>query len=271
MYLTRHTTLNASQWAADGHLLPRGLTLASLLALPAAAMHAALDAMPKGEAATGDPLTPVEPMLEVWGSGVTYLRSRDARKAESASSADVYQKVYDAERPEIFFKSIGWRVVGSGEPVRLRADSKWNVPEPELTLVINAFGEIVGYAVGNDMSSRDIEGENPLYLPQAKTYTGSCAVGPGIRLVSADDMTDLTIQLQIERDAKVAFTGDTSTSQMKRTFQDLADYLFSEMDFPNGAFLMTGTGVVPGDEFTLASGDIIQISIGGKTLENRVA
>jgi 2-dehydro-3-deoxy-D-arabinonate dehydratase len=271
MYLTRHTTPNASQWAVDGHLLPRGLTLASLLALPAAAMHAALGATPKGEAATGDTLSPVEPKLEVWGSGVTYLRSRDARKAESASSADVYQKVYDAERPEIFFKSIGWRVVGSGGAVRVREDSKWNVPEPELTLVINAHGEIVGYAIGNDMSSRDIEGENPLYLPQAKTYTGSCAVGPGIRLANVDEMKDLAIQLQIERDAKVAFMGDTSTSQMKRTFQDLADYLFREMAFPNGVFLMTGTGIVPGDDFTLKAGDVISVSIGGKTLENRVA
>jgi 2-dehydro-3-deoxy-D-arabinonate dehydratase len=271
MYLTRHTTPNASQWAVDGFLLPRGLTLASLLALPAAAMHAALNAMPKGEPATGDPISPVEPNLEVWGSGVTYLRSRDARKAESESAADVYEKVYDAERPEIFFKSIGWRVVGSGEDVRIRADSKWNVPEPELTLVINAHGEIVGYAIGNDMSSRDIEGENPLYLPQAKTYTGSCAVGPGIRLVNAEDLTNLTIQLQIERDAQIIFTGDTSTSNMKRTFQDLADYLFRELEFPNGVFLMTGTGIVPGDDFTLASGDLIYISIGGQTLCNRVA
>jgi 2-dehydro-3-deoxy-D-arabinonate dehydratase len=271
MYLTRHTTPNDSQWAADGNCLPRGLTLAALLALPAAAMHAALAAMPKGEAATGDPITPVEPSLEVWGSGVTYLRSRDARKAESASSADVYQKVYEAERPEIFFKAIGWRVVGAEETVRIRADSKWNVPEPELTLVINAHGEIVGYAVGNDMSSRDIEGENPLYLPQAKSYTGSCAVGPGIRLVTAADMADLTIQLQIERDAQIVFTGDTSTSKMKRTFQELADYLFREMEFPHGVFLMTGTGIVPGDDFTLASGDLITISIGGKTLRNRVA
>jgi 2-dehydro-3-deoxy-D-arabinonate dehydratase len=271
MYLTRHTTPNDSQWAADGSSLPRGLTLASLLALPAAAMHAALAAMPKGAPATGDPLTPVEPNLEVWGSGVTYLRSRDARKAESAKAADVYQLVYEAERPEIFFKAIGWRVVGTGEKVRIRTDSKWNVPEPELTLVINAHCEIVGYAVGNDMSSRDIEGENPLYLPQAKTYTGSCAVGPGIRLVGADDMADLTIQLQIERNAQTVFLGDTSTSKMKRTFQDLADYLFRELEFPHGVFLMTGTGVVPGDDFTLAGGDIIDISIGGKTLRNVVA
>lgn len=271
MYLTRHTTPNDSRWAADGNFLPTGLTLSALLALPAAAMHAALAAMPQGEPATGDPLTPVEPNLEVWGSGVTYLRSRDARKAESASAADVYQLVYDAERPEIFFKSIGWRVVGSGEAVRIRTDSQWNVPEPELTLVINAHGEIVGYAIGNDMSSRDIEGANPLYLPQAKSYTGSCAVGPGIRLVNVEEMADLSIQLQIERNGQVAFVGDTSTSNMKRTFQDLADYLLRELAFPNGVFLMTGTGVVPGDDFTLAAGDIIHISIGGKTLSNRVA
>ena len=146
-----------------------------------------------------------------------------------------------------------------------------NVPEPELTLVINAHGEIVGYAIGNDMSSRDIEGENPLYLPQAKTYTGSCAVGPGIRLVGAEEMADLTIEMQIERDGKTVFVGDTSTNNMKRTFQDLADYLFRELEFPNGVFLMTGTGIVPPEEFTLASGDMIRVSIGGKTLDNQVA
>src|SRR5690606_1636262 len=144
-------------------------------------------------------------------------------------TADVYQKVYDAARPELFFKSAGWRVVGSGQPVRIRKDTRWNVPEPELTLVINAFGEIVGYTIGNDMSSRDIEGENPLYLPQAKTYNGSCAVGPGIRLATAEDMADLAIQLQIERDAQIIFSGDTSTGQMKRPFQELADYLFREL------------------------------------------
>jgi len=260
MYLSRHATAHGSQWALDGNLLPPGVTLSALLALPAAAMHAALAALPAGDAVTADPLTPVEPTQEVWGSGVTYLRSRDARKAES-TTADVYQKVYEAERPEIFFKSAGWRVVGSGSAVRIRKDTTWNVPEPELTLVINAHGEIVGYAIGNDMSSRDIEGENPLYLPQAKTYNGSCAVGPGIRLLDAADMADITIQLQIERDGQVAFSGETSTAKMKRTFADLTAYLCREMDFPHGVFLMTGTGIVPPDAFTLQSGDVVHITI----------
>jgi 2-dehydro-3-deoxy-D-arabinonate dehydratase len=233
-------------------------------------MLAALDALPGGPEIAGEPVTPVEPTQEVWGSGVTYLRSREARKAES-TTADVYQKVYDAERPEIFFKSTGWRTVGSREPVRIRQDTRWNVPEPELTLVINAAGEIVGYTIGNDMSSRDIEGENPLYLPQAKTYTGSCAVGPGIRLCGAEELSDLEIEMQIERGGQVAFTGDTSTSKMKRSFEELAGYLFRELAFPHGVFLMTGTGIVPPDNFTLASGDTIRISIAGYSLENQVA
>lgn len=271
MHLTRHQTANGARAALDGHFLPQGLTLSSLLALPQAAMLALLGALPAGEAVADAPLLPpLEAGQEVWGSGVTYLRSRDARKAES-TVADVYQKVYEAERPEIFFKQLGWRTVGSGQPVRIRADSKWNVPEPELVLVINAGGEIVGYTVGNDMSSRDIEGANPLYLPQAKTYTGSCAVGPGIQLATASELTNLTINLQIERAGATAFAGETSTSNMKRTFPDLAAYLVREIEFPAGVLLMTGTGIVPGDEFTLQSGDLVRISIGDLVLENRVA
>lgn len=270
MYLTRHATTAGSQWAVDGQLLPPGVTLAALLTLPASAMDAALAALPRVGAADSPPLTPVEPDIEVWGSGVTYLRSREARKAES-TTADVYQKVYDAERPEIFFKSAGWRVVGDNAPVRIRKDTRWNVPEPELTLVINAAGEIVGYSIGNDMSSRDIEGENPLYLPQAKTYNGSCAVGPGIQLTDADSMAGLTIELKIERGGSVVFSGDTSTANMKRSFGEIASYLYRELDFPHGAFLMTGTGIVPPDHFTLASGDIMTISIGGHSLTNTVA
>ena len=271
MYLTRHSTPAGPRWAVDGKLLPAGVTLSTLLALPANKLPALLTELATNDDVAGALLAPLDDQQEVWGSGVTYLRSRDARKAESETAADVYQEVYDAARPEIFFKQIGWRTVGHGQPVRIRADTTWNVPEPELCLVINAAGQIVGYTVGNDMSSRDIEGENPLYLPQAKTYDGSAGVGPGIRLAAADALTDLTISLEIERDGAVAFAGDTSTSQMKRTFPDLAEYLVRELAFPYGVLLMTGTGIVPPDEFTLQSGDIARITIDGMTLENTIA
>ena len=271
MYLTRHTTQEGPRWAGDGHYLPFGLRLGSLLTLPRQQMVDLLTSLQgSGPEAHGTLRAPIETNAEVWGSGVTYLRSRDARKAESAT-ADVYQNVYEAERPEIFFKSPGWRVAGSGEFVRIRADSKWNVPEPELTLVINAGGEIVGYTVGNDMSSRDIEGENPLYLPQAKTYDGSCALGPGIRIAAAEEMAGRSIRLQIERAGATVFDGDTSTAQMKRTFEELASYLVRELQFPYGAYLMTGTGIVPPDDFTLQAGDVVRITIAEDTLENSVA
>ena len=271
MYLTRHNSSAGPRWAVDGKLLPAGVTLSTLLALPDGGLLPLLAELATDEEASGQLLAPVDNRQEVWGSGVTYLRSRDARKAESETASDVYQKVYDAERPEIFFKQVGWRTLGHGQPVRVRADTTWNVPEPELCLVINAASQIVGYTVGNDMSSRDIEGENPLYLPQAKTYDGSAAVGPGIRLASADALTDLAIGMEIERDAAVAFAGETATSQMKRSFPDLAAYLMRELTFPYGALLMTGTGIVPPDEFTLQSGDQVRITIAGMTLENSVA
>lgn len=271
MDLTRHNTTTGPRWAVDGEFLPAGVTLSGLLALPAAGLSGLIGQLQTDEAASGDLLAPIDTAQEVWGSGVTYLRSRDARKAESKTSADVYQQVYDAERPEIFFKQVGWRTVGHGQNVRIRADTTWNVPEPELVLVINAAGEIVGYTVGNDMSSRDIEGENPLYLPQAKTYNGSCAIGPAIRLLSAPELADLPIQLEISRAGAVAFAGETATSRMKRTFPDLASWLYRELTFPHGAFLMTGTGIVPPDDFTLHSGDLIRVTIGGVTLENVVA
>ena len=272
MQLTRYQSAAGPRWALDGNFLPQGLTLSALLALPQSALSALLNALAAGEPVTQSAtlLAPIEANQEVWGSGVTYLRSRDARKAES-TVADVYQKVYEAERPEIFFKQLGWRSVGSGEAVRIRADSNWNVPEPELTLVINAHGEIVGYTVGNDMSSRDIEGANPLYLPQAKTYNGSCAVGPAIQLASADQLANLTIKLQIERNGDLVFEGETSTANMKRNFPELAAYLCRELDFPHGVLLMTGTGIVPGDHFTLAAGDLIRVAIEGLVLDNRVA
>ncbi len=200
---------------------------------------------------------------ELWGSGVTYYRSREARmeEAKDAGGGDFYDKVYNAERPELFFKSPWYRVVGSGQKVRIRKDSDWNVPEPELTLFISSTGKIVGCSIGNDMSSRDIEGENPLYLPQAKTYDGSAALGPCL-LVTKKPLPETTkIRLSIERQGKIMFEGDTEISQIKRKFQQLADFLFRELTFPNGVYLMTGTGVVPDDDFTLLSGDVISIAI----------
>ena len=193
-----------------------------------------------------------------------------AREAES-QSADVYQKVYAAARPELFFKACGWRTSGHGQPIRVRADSAWNVPEPELVLLLDSAGGIRGYAVGNDVSSRSIEGENPLYLPQAKVYDGACAIGPGIRLCSADDLRDLAIALEIHRGGAVAFAGQTRSSQIKRALEELAGYLFRELAFPHGAFLFTGTGIVPDETFTLQAGDVVSIDIGGLVLENPVS
>jgi 2-dehydro-3-deoxy-D-arabinonate dehydratase len=269
MYLTRHQTPDGPGWALDGALLPRGTTLSSLLELPLATIGAILPALPLGPPAAGALLPPIEPAQEVWASGVTYLRSRDARQAES-SVGDVYAKVYEAERPELFFKALGWRVVGDGAPVRIRADSTWDVPEPEVVLVVNRDLEIAGYCAGNDMSSRSIEGENPLYLPQAKIYNRSCALGPGI-VIGADVLPDeLPVRLEIARDGTMVFQGETSTARMKRRFAELVAYLGRELDFPNGAFLMTGTGIVPPDTFTLRHGDQVQISVGDLTLANEV-
>jgi 2-dehydro-3-deoxy-D-arabinonate dehydratase len=269
MHLSRHQTHAGPHWAFNGKYLPRGLSLSALLALPRAQCEATLQSLNLTETAGGELLAPVDPYQEVWGSGVTYLRSRAARMAES-TTADVYSKVYDAERPEIFFKQIGWRAVGDRQPVRIRKDTRWNVPEPELTLVVNAYQEIIGYTVGNDMSSRDIEGENPLYLPQAKTYTGSCAVGPGIILATPDEMAALKVELQIQRGGSQVFAGETAITQMKRQLPELVAYLCREIEFPHGVFLMTGTGVVPGDDFTLQTGDVVRITIGDMVLENIV-
>src|SRR5262249_23063940 len=209
---------------------------------------------------------------EVWAAGVTYFRSRKARMEESKGKGggDFYDRVYAAERPELFFKATGRRVVGPGQPVRIRSDAKWSVPEPELTLLANAEGTIIGCTIGNDMSSRDIEGENPLYLPQAKVYNGSCALGPCVLL--AEPARTTTIQLYIPRNEKVAFSGSTTLAELKRELKELVAFLFRDNSFPAGVFLMTGTGIVPGDDFTLASGDVIRIQIDGiGTLENYVA
>lgn len=182
-------------------------------------------------------------------------------ESKDAGGGDFYDRVYVADRPELFFKSPGYRVVGHGSNVRIRRDSKWNVPEPELTLVINSRGDMIGYTIGNDMSSRDIEGENPLYLPQAKCYDGSTAIGPGILLTKEALSLDTDIEINIIRNQQKIFEGSTKVNQIKRTFDELIEYLFREMSFANGCLLMTGTGVVPPDEFTLAEGDEINITI----------
>lgn len=211
---------------------------------------------------------------EVWASGVTYMRSREARMEESkdAGGGDFYAKVYEAERPELFFKSPSYRVVGPKQGVRIRKDSKWNVPEPELTLFMSSEGTIEGYTIGNDMSSRDIEGENPLYLPQAKCYNGAAAIGPCLYVAEAPINPDALITLEIYREQEKMFSGEISINRMKRKHQELVDYLFKELSFPYGAFLMTGTGIVPPDSFTLQPGDEIRISIENiGTLVNTVA
>lgn len=207
---------------------------------------------------------------EVWAAGVTYLRSRAARMAESkdAGGGDFYDRVYSAERPELFFKSLAHKVVGPGSPVGLRSDATWSVPEPELALLIDPRGQIAGYTIGNDMSSRDIEGENPLYLPQAKVYNRSCALGPGILMTREALPAETRIRLTLSRGGAgqggvTTFSGETALSQMKRRPQELAEYLYRDQTFPCGAFLLTGTGVVPPDSFTLERGDVVRIAIDG--------
>ena len=222
-----------------------------------------------------DPATILAPVVdqEVWAAGVTYYRSRSARIEESkdAGGGTFYDRVYSAERPELFLKATGPRVVGTGDDVRIRSDAKWSVPEPELTLCVNSAGEIVGYTIGNDMSSRDIEGENPLYLPQAKFYDQSCAIGPCVLLSWEPLPTTTTIQIEIHRDGNPVFAGNTTLAELKRDPKDLVQYLFRDNSFPNGVFLMTGTGVVPEDDFTLMRGDVIRITIEGiGTLQNTV-
>jgi 2-dehydro-3-deoxy-D-arabinonate dehydratase len=211
---------------------------------------------------------------EIWAAGVTYLRSRTARmeEAKDAGGGNFYDRVYAAARPEIFFKATPHRVVGPGGQVRIRSDSKWNVPEPELTLAINAAGRIFGFSIGNDMSSRDIEGENPLYLPQAKTYSGSAALGPCLVIADEPPGKDTQIEIVIVRAGEAVFSGSTDLGQMKRSLSSLAEYLYRDNEFPRGAWLMTGTGIVPPDAFTLEHGDEIRITIEPVgTLTNTVA
>jgi 2-dehydro-3-deoxy-D-arabinonate dehydratase len=210
---------------------------------------------------------------EVWASGVTYMRSKAARMEESKDSGggDFYDRVYDAARPELFFKATAGRVVGPGENIRIRKDSKWNVPEPELTLFMNSKGVISGYTVGNDVSSRDIEGENPLYLPQAKSYDKSAALGPCIFVSDEPISPETEIKLEIFRNGSAVFSQSIEINQMKRSHQELVDYLFTECSFNNGVFLMTGTGIIPEDSFSLQVGDVVDITIENiGTLSNTV-
>ncbi len=267
--LTKHQFEDSGRWALDGFLLSPEFDFKQFCRLHSHEVPPYLTSFRTGEKAAGKPLPPIEYDQEVWACGVTYSRSRDAREAET-DIKNIYDRVYDAKRPELFFKAIGWRVKGTHSAIRIRKDSHWNVPEPELTLLINSYGEILGYCAGNDVSSRNIEAENPLYLPQAKMYDGSCALGPGICITEPERMRNLAIQLVIERDGKIIFKGDTNSSQIKRSFEELASYLTLEMTFPFGAFLLTGTGIIPDEKFSLSVGDKVVITIGKLVLENQV-
>jgi 2-dehydro-3-deoxy-D-arabinonate dehydratase len=241
-------------------------SLSELLALPLPRIREVC-ASPVGQtmpAAEVRLLAPADGRMEVWAAGVTYERSRTARMAESEQSADVYDRVYTADRPELFFKSAAWRVSGPGAPVSVRGDSSVDVPEPELAVVLNAEGAVAGYTICNDMSSRSIEGENPLYLPQAKTYAGGCGLGPWI--IPAWELPDpyaLPIELTISRDGGIAWAGTATTATLHRKIDELAAWLFRENEFPAGAILSTGTCLVPELPFTLQAGDEVRITISG--------
>jgi 2-dehydro-3-deoxy-D-arabinonate dehydratase len=260
--------LNAGQGPLAGirdgagiHPLPVP-SLAALLALSLAEIRdvTAQAAAAPTVAGTVTLMPPADGRMEVWGAGVTYFRSREARLEESGG-ADFYDRVYDAERPELFFKSVPWRIVTHDQPIAIRRDSALNVPEAELAIVVNSAAEIIGYTICDDVSSRTIEAENPLYLPQAKVYAGACAVAPAIRPAWEISAADLAVSLEITRDGAVAWSGSTSTSQIKRSLPSLVDCLFAEQDFPDGAIISTGTGIVPEITFTLADGDTVTIEI----------
>jgi 2-dehydro-3-deoxy-D-arabinonate dehydratase len=254
-----------------GQFAPPLRSVADLLRLSSRELRAAVEAASATQATPARLLAPVDGQTEVWAAGVTYKRSEEARVEESATP-DIYSRVYRAERPELFFKAMPRRVAGPEEPVVVRADSTWDVPEPELAIVVNAHAEIVGYTIGNDVSSRSIEGDNPLYLPQAKVYEGSCALGPGI--VPAWQVTDpyaLGIHMRIARSGALHWQGATSMREFARRLDDLVSYLFREDTFPEGVILSTGTALVPETPFTLEAGDVVEIDIDGLgTLRNPV-
>ena len=216
-----------------------------------------------GNVITGELVPPVAPETEVWGAGVTYLRSRDARKEES-DTPDVYQRVYEADRPELFFKATCRRTVGNGDPIGIRYDSEASVPEPEVAIVVNKFREIIGFSICNDMTARTIEGENPLYLPQAKSYLGSTSLGPDITLAwLAPSAAEMSIHAEIKRGSEIVWQADTALSGLNRTLPDLVDYLFRCQTFPDGVILSTGTGIIPPLEFITKEGDVISITVNG--------
>ena len=267
-YLTADNQVRIGLAKGDNALLdlsPAGIeSITALLESGDAAKRlAGLGELPETPLAAVTLLSPIE-VQEVWAAGVTYLRSKDARMEESDFSATAYDRVYDAPRPELFFKSLPEKVVACGEPVGIRTDAQWSVPEPELVLMMNSHGDIAGYAVGNDMSSRDIEGENLLYLPQAKVYHRSCAVGPWVRVGATEaEARECDISMQIGRDGKTVFEGAVSVNQIKRSFGELRDFMFQSQIFPFGCALLTGTGIVPDDDFTLEEGDTVSIHISG--------
>jgi 2-dehydro-3-deoxy-D-arabinonate dehydratase len=250
------------------HLLAPDVTLDSVLAGTGPTLEAAIASADGGSGSAGRVVAPVESQ-EIWAAGVTYLRSREAR-VEEAVEPSPYDRVYEAERPELFLKAPGWRAVGPDAQIGVRVDSEWNVPEPELALVLDASLAIVGYTIGNDVSSRTIEGENTLYLPQAKTYDRSCAVGPSIVPASAIE-PPFEIRLTIDRDGRTIHDDSTTTASMARTFEHLTSYLGRALTLPVGAVLLTGTGIVPDPPFTLRPGDDVRIAIEGLgVLRNRV-
>jgi 2-dehydro-3-deoxy-D-arabinonate dehydratase len=275
MILTRYLVNGTPRWLAEhtdgAALLAASVRLHDLLLLsPTELAELAGRAEAPGSGDLVRRTAPVDPETEVWAAGVTYERSRVARAAES-TTPDVYDRLYAAERPELFFKSTGWRVSGPDDVIAVRADSTWDVPEPELAAVLRPDGQVFGWTICNDVSSRSIEGENPLYLPQAKVYLGGCAVGPAI--VTADEIADpydLGISMRVERDDALLWEGGTSTALLRRRVPELADYLFRADVFPAGVVLTTGTCLVPGDDFSLRAGDVVAITIDGLgTLSNR--
>lgn len=276
-YLDAANTPRTGLWEGDV-IRPLTLSLFPLLEMTDPAEVARTHIAPDCEPVPLDsvPLLPPIDQQEVWAAGVTYTRSKAARMEESEAAADCYDRVYVSPRPELFMKATPHRVSGPDQPLRIRQDSKWNVPEPELGLVLNSKLQLVGYVVGNDMSSRDIEGDNPLYLPQAKVYDQCCGLGPCVVLRESFDaefakLSDIAIDLTVRRGGQAAFTGSTNVGEMARSFADLIGYLGRDNSFPHGAILLTGTGIIPDSEFTLLPGDIVEITIAGiGTLRNPI-